>query len=425
MTRAPDAAPARAPLRAFAAALVDASLLGFLAAGLTHAFAPDSDDDVVRHAYLGVGALSLFARAFWTPQEAFARLRVLAVNVLLTFALLEVGLALHASLAPSPLLYEEAQARDTIAAHALAPGLRVYGKPVNADGYYDDAFFAADEDDVVVALVADSFGIGVVPHDRNFATVAERRMAGALATDSRRVAVHGFAVPAIGPREYAWLVDNEVARVRPRLVVVNVFAGNDIEGLERERRQPWAPQRTRAWQLAARLVTLARNPEVIGTTQFPDRPYLAGREHEEPTFGEDEYLRIETARYRACCVPSRRLERRYAELARALDHLAASAGDAQLVVSLAPDEFQVNDALHARVVAGLGAGVEHERELPQRRIAAAAAERRIAFVDLLPALRLAEREAPAYHLRDTHWNAHGNRTAGEALADALLSILGE
>jgi hypothetical protein len=39
---------------------------------------------------------------------------------------------------------------------------------------------------------------------------------------------------------------------------------------------------------------------------------------------------------------------------------------------------------------------------------------------LLPVLREAQRQAPTYHLRDTHWNAHGNRVAGEAIAGWIL-----
>jgi hypothetical protein len=39
----------------------------------------------------------------------------------------------------------------------------------------------------------------------------------------------------------------------------------------------------------------------------------------------------------------------------------------------------------------------------------------------LPALREAEKQGHTYHLRDTHWNAHGNRVAGRELGRALLA----
>jgi hypothetical protein len=36
----------------------------------------------------------------------------------------------------------------------------------------------------------------------------------------------------------------------------------------------------------------------------------------------------------------------------------------------------------------------------------------------------ARRSAPVYHLRDTHWNAAGNRVAGEAIASWILAHRG-
>jgi len=35
----------------------------------------------------------------------------------------------------------------------------------------------------------------------------------------------------------------------------------------------------------------------------------------------------------------------------------------------------------------------------------------------------AEKDGRTYHLRDTHWNAHGNRIAGKQVADFLLDRL--
>jgi hypothetical protein len=57
----------------------------------------------------------------------------------------------------------------------------------------------------------------------------------------------------------------------------------------------------------------------------------------------------------------------------------------------------------------------HDREFPQRAIARFCTARGIRFLDLLPALRRGEAEGRTYHLRDTHWNARGNRIAGELI----------
>ena len=89
-----------------------------------------------------------------------------------------------------------------------------------------------------------------------------------------------------------------------------------------------------------------------------------------------------------------------------------------------PDEFQVNDDLYAELTQDAAAGT-HERDYPQKRIGAFCAEHKIELLDLLPALREGERQARTYHLRDTHWNAHGNAIAGRELARCLAELLKE
>jgi len=118
-----------------------------------------------------------------------------------------------------------------------------------------------------------------------------------------------------------------------------------------------------------------------------------------------------------------------------LDTFHQALGERLLVV-LVPDEYQVNDELwngllpaaiqmYAHSVPPSQARESFDRDYPQQRLREWAAERGVRVLDLLPALREAEKSARTYHLRDTHWNSHGNRVAGEELARALLDYGGE
>jgi hypothetical protein len=80
----------------------------------------------------------------------------------------------------------------------------------------------------------------------------------------------------------------------------------------------------------------------------------------------------------------------------------------------------VNPALRASVLASL-ALQEGDLDLdqPARATQAALAARGVAVIDLLPPLADAERDAPTYSPRDSHWNARGNAVAAQVLADAL------
>ena len=65
------------------------------------------------------------------------------------------------------------------------------------------------------------------------------------------------------------------------------------------------------------------------------------------------------------------------------------------------------------------------RDSPQTRIRAWCESRGVACLDPLPKLREAERSGRTYHLRDTHWNARGNRVVGELLGDWTASLLAD
>ena len=86
---------------------------------------------------------------------------------------------------------------------------------------------------------------------------------------------------------------------------------------------------------------------------------------------------------------------------------------------LIPDELQVNNRLWAELGGGTADTAHLQREYPQRRITAWCAKQGIRVLDLLPLLRRAEQSGRTFHLRDTHFNARGNRVVGEALAAEL------
>ena len=101
------------------------------------------------------------------------------------------------------------------------------------------------------------------------------------------------------------------------------------------------------------------------------------------------------------------------------------AGGRPFGLVLIPDESMVEDGLWARITASTG---PLRRHALRQSLLAFAAEQGIAVLDLLPPL-LAAAPWPAdgkrhlYLLRDTHWNARGNRIAGEALAPFVTGLL--
>ena len=378
--------------------------------------------------------------AFWTllslrwPARFFSPRRrwldALAWNLLVTLVLAEVAVSLWAWWHPSPYLWDESSVVASLRARRLVPGTRYLGTAVNSGGYHDEEFRPPRADDErVVAVLADSFGVGVVPHAYNFTTVAERRLAELL--PDLEVALDDYGVAGIGMPEYAWLLDNEVSETSPQLVLLCVFVGNDLTSYARRRGGYHAFQRFAVYELLRRVAGSA-SAVAVGRGGALDARQLASEQappvpesgDEVPTFDPDRFLAIERDRLEVTDAHDRRIASRYARFFAYLTAIRQSAGD-RLRVVVIPDQFQVDDPLWQQLLAGERSSADRfVRDLPQQRIRAFCAEQGIACLDLLPLLRDAQRTAPVHHLRDTHWNAHGNRVAGEAIAAFLAETLG-
>jgi hypothetical protein len=349
----------------------------------------------------------------------------------------EAAVALVAVLHPSPLVSAGADASDRIRAHLLEPGTSRFGFAVNREGFYDDEPAVAGGDDLLVAVLGDSFVVGVVPRDRNFVEVAERAAARGVGGRRGRVVLQNWGVAGAGLREAEWLLHARVLATRPTTVVLALFVGNDILEIEPPETLPLTHASLRhwlLWQVPRRLAIAAtsgrsadpasgapaarRDPGAAGTPDFVLDP-----SREKPTFGEEEFLEIERRRADVLDPSSAETRRRLDLALAAVDRLHQALGKRLLVLVL-PDQVQVDDALWEQVRAARPDGARLDRDLPQREITRFCAERSIDCVDVLPAMRAAERGGRTWHLRDTHPNARGNEAIGQELSRALVARLG-
>jgi len=387
-------------------------------------------------AYAGASALAGLARR-WAPRAVRAA-DLFLVNAALVLVGGEAALRGLAVLKPSPLLTQpDGSAARRVDEHRTAPGTIRWGFPCNAEGYYDEEFVPRDRNPakLLAVSIGDSFAMGRVPHGWHFTTVAERRLGGAAA-------VYNLGVEGIGPREYAYLLEREALPLGPDVVVVNLFIGNDLAGSEspsRIRARLWLDRENLlVYQVPRRLLALragagAADPETAGRPQGHSGQegrltddearerfaWLDDPMREEPSMKPAAFLAYERMRARQLGGPP---NRKLAHLLHHVDEMRRLAGSTPLLFVLIPDEFQVEDDLWREVQAGLP-GPPLDRDQPQRLLGEALRARGLPYLDLLPRLRavppLADGRRHVYHLCDTHWNARGNRVAGEALAEAL------
>ena len=382
----------------------------------------------------GITVLAIGRRE--TPSPRVRALDFAVFNLCLAVFQAEIALRIYARVAPSPLTARPGiEAASYLNVFSPSPGSLRMGFPTNSHGCYDDEFAPAPPGMRVVAALGDSFSQGVVPHPFHYTTVAER------ALESARVDNYGFAM--IGPPEYERILRSTICPTGPDLVVVSLFVGNDLKAARasyagRPRRQlhAWLDlDNVLVYQVPRRL---AAGVEAVDQASGPGQsrrltrmeeytarfPWVLDPALERPTYGARDFERIETER--AIDVCGGRFKD-YPELFDSLRRMRELCGDVPFAIMLIPDELQVEDALWERVLELVPEGVALERDLPQRRIVAFLEQDGIPHLDLLPILRavepLEDGRLHVYHLRDTHFNARGNRVVGEALAELAADLL--
>ena len=352
---------------------------------------------------------------------------------------LELGLRALSFVRPSALLATiDASPTRVLERNRAKPGELRFGFPCNALGHYDDEFHVKRPGEKLVACIGDSFSLGTVPHALHYTSVAERTLG---------VEVDNFGVAGIGIPEYEYLLAHEALPLDPDVIVVAVFVGNDLDlanlGSEARDRwlRPWFDrERVLLWLVPERLARMreerrhnagnvARVQGESGAASAIDAqggelaarfPWIADPLREEPTISLERFEALELERARQVCGLD---DARFRPVERALDGLRELAGSRKLVLLVIPDEFQVEDELWRKIIAS-APGLERDRG--QRKLAEWCTASGTSELDLLPALRavapLDDGRRHVYHLRDTHFNARGNRIAGEELARYLRQL---
>ncbi len=344
---------------------------------------------------------------------------------------LELGLRALSSLLDNPVLMRaDAGVAELIGRFRFPPGTPRFGFPCNSLGHYDEEFTPKREGVPLVVCIGDSFSAGIVPHYFHYTTALERLVP--------TLRVYNMGLPSLGPAEYLHLLRTEAMPLRPDLVMIGVFVGNDI-GQDSNPKSPWlaswfnrenvlvsvVPTRlARMWQERRRL---GRTELGIVGEQDAGRaeldvmlqryPYLLDPALEPETHSAVEFLRIEASRAGDVFQPKHAA--RYPRFFELVDAIVAAAGSTPVMFVMIPDAMQVDDELWRQVGVALPKG-EFERDLPQRLLRAHFDAKSYPYVDLLPDFRNVgagpDGQRHLYQRGDTHINVRGNLRAAAALA---------
>jgi hypothetical protein len=333
-------------------------------------------------------------------------------------------------LLPSPLLVRSsASSSQRLRTYAFPPGQLHFGFPTNELGFYDDPFAPpGPARRPTAAVIGDSFSASFVPHAFHYTTVAERELG--------NVDVWNIGWPALSPADYRTLLATVILPLRPDVVIVSVFLGNDL--LETS---PWTTSDRwladwfdrgnvlllqvprRLWQVARGLEHEAGAAARLGDLAAAQR-WLSDPSQEPGTFRPEDYLHLEVERAETACAID---EQCFQAMLNELRLIHELAGIRRFGLVLIPDEFMVEDNLWQQVQHAAGQALE--RHALRDRLLAWCRDEHIPCLDLLPVLTavppLPDGDRHLYLLRDTHWNARGNDAAGKALAPFVRQLMAD
>jgi hypothetical protein len=372
------------------------------------------------------------------PRRLRSTLDLVLLNACVLLLAGEAGLRVWAAHSNSPLFApDNAGAVQMIERFRSRPNSPTTGYPVNSMRFMDEEFTIGEPGKPSLVTIGDSFSASIVPLVFHFTSVAERDL---------HLPINNVGVSAIGPREYEYLLLHEVVPLKPAVVVVDIFIGNDLTApleeplLETDPLRDWLD---RERVLLLRVPRLLLEPGGIGAAGSGDEvvddggraptpaelqvkyPWLADPMLEVEGMTEGQYGRLEAHRAREACGQAPPAWPALFETLRRIRRACEKMG-AGFAIMLIPDEFQVEEDVWARVLQDLP-GERLDRDLPQRVLTGFCAEEGIPCLDLLPRLRavppLPDGRRHLYSLRDSHWNRRGNEVAGHALAEFLGPLL--
>ena len=342
-------------------------------------------------------------------------LRQSVVILLITIALAEISFRIYARINPTFIFYGNSYNRYRAKPHSYD-----YDFQINSRGFKDVEFSSQKQEGTFRVLgLGDSFAYGIVPYQYNYLTVLENGLNDA----GRRVELINMGIGGTGPRDYLSVLVKEGLELRPDMVLVSFFVGNDFT-------DPSVEKSEKNLYSYSYVATFAKYLVDIGT-KYNERPLQATPAEfdqyndDAPTFVDDYFLKLEIGRSEIYKKQSEQFSSQFAEAVSYLKQIKGicDANKVRLAVVVIPDEVQVNKDLQFRVMQIKTFSFspdDFDFTLPNRMLTAALKDLDIECVELLDRFKEAGAKTILYKPLDTHWNIAGNQLAADIIQKDLF-----
>ncbi|MPR32526.1 alginate O-acetyltransferase AlgX-related protein [Salmonirosea aquatica] len=340
------------------------------------------------------------------------------ILLFLNIVFVEVCLRLFNYVYPTSIFY-----REDYNQYRGIPHSDSYGFKLNAHGFKDVEYNIAKTPGTYrIVGVGDSFTFGVAPYPYNYLTLLEDTLHNMSTLPP--VEIINMGICSTAPPHYLSIITDEALPLKPDMILLSVFVGNDIAESSRDSRKrklfTYSYLASSVYYIYKVLTGLSQN----GTATAYGKGYVYCDSCS--TLDPERYLDIETQRSYVFCQNNTNFERHVQDALSYLhkiNNLCKRRG-IKLVVALLPDEMQVNTDLQKRVLAkGTLAAAAWDNEQPNRVLRQELEKANVPVVDLLNEFVARRQGPPLYIPNDSHWNIKGNRVAAASLAGQLPSLI--
>ena len=291
-----------------------------------------------------------------------------------------------------------------------------YGFKLNSMGFKDKEFGSKKDSIYRIVGIGDSFAFGVVPYQNNYLTLLEEN----LKKQKKNIEVLNMGISSIGPLAYWSILEREGLALKPDMVVVSFFIGNDIKENIFTRRNKMVSYS----YLASLVFYLGKLKKLDDTIYMPNQIYCDTCQ----TTNRETY--IETQKFWGSIYwkDDEMVEKGIEGAAFYFSKIkqVCDRNNIKLVVLLLPNHTQINAKIRSEVISR----DEKRRKLsdwddtqPNRLWTQKLDELNIVYLDLYDTFNNMPKDTVLYKPNDTHWNIRGNRLAADAISRYLITIL--
>ena len=290
-----------------------------------------------------------------------------------------------------------------------------YNFKLNSSGFKDKEFTEKKENIYRIIGIGDSFAYGGVPYEYNYLTLLESHLQRA----GYNIEVLNMGIGAMGPKEYLSLFVSEGLNLKPDMLLLSFFVGNDFFDCLNSGRKWHSYSYTTSFIYY--MITIWYKYEGVIVNSGED--YC----DDCPSFDKKTYREIEGERSFVFIVKNELFAK---SLDSALYYLSSindicKKEHIEFVVVIIPDELQIDHILQNEVIDTYYQKLnksEWNITLPNTMLSDRLQKLGVKSIDLYSSFSTKSAER-LYILRDTHWNIAGNQLAANVIKEYIVSLI--